>query len=166
MTTPSYSERYNYVYFTTAQHQRFCHRTYTSSSRRPKISVIGSTGLTAGDCPAGFTYRTKDELDGVVNGTIHVFITSAGAYIGYLESGAIESEPYEKDSGWFWHEASDQNDGWCWRVTGVDEEPATANGTFPILLGLNDSVDCPAGLEPQGHRGHRRSQWLVLHVGD
>jgi hypothetical protein len=121
-----------------------CHRTFTSTSGKPHISVFMPQGGSANDCPSGYSYLPASTLKGN-NGWGYVQTNEAGAYMGYVDNWARDSSAYEDNTGYLARSFTTQVGSLCFKVSGVDEDAATANGVYPVFLGVKNETDCPNG---------------------
>ena len=147
MDSPSYGQEYNYARVPVggAGVTKLCWKTFESSSGNPQLLSLGFKGGNAQDCPESYHYVPKNALAGAGHNA-WVQTTSAGAFIGYTDSNASASSTATGD-GYAYRYYSDQVDTVCFKVVGVDDDPATAKGVFPVFLGLKSPNDCPSGWE-------------------
>lgn len=157
---------YNYARINAGQGvTKICWRTYNSSSGRARMSFLASANSGAGKCPTGYAYHPKSNFI-AGSQTAYLQTTSAGAYFGYIDNWGRDAQAYA-GGGYTYRYFSDQADGICWRVTGVDEHPDTARGTYPALLGLQSVADCPAGWFARStSEVDGANQWFYYSVAD
>jgi len=119
---------------------KVCHRTYTSYSQ-PHTSVILAEPV--GTCPSGYTAILHEAIAGN-NTWSYLMGNDAGMYIGYRDTWNYGSDQ-ESGDGYVarqWHPAFVNN--LCFKVMGVEEDPATRTGVFPVILGVRDPATCSA----------------------
>jgi hypothetical protein len=121
-----------------------CWKRYTSTSGRPHVSVLQMSGGSAASCPSGYFYIPASHTKGN-NGYGYSMAIGGAFYMGYVNSWWRDSHVYNDEDGtqsWWW---TSHVDTICIRVYGVDEDPATANGVYPVFMGLQNLSSCPSG---------------------
>jgi len=145
---------------------KVCWRTFTSSSGNPHFSLLAFGGGDQSLCPAGHTYIPKSKLQGS-NGWAYAMANKGGAYLGYEDSWSYGSHDYADDTGYQYRTLGSTIGGVCFRVMGVDEDPATRDGVFPVVLGLMDPAGCPTGWNIQATSVIDGSNdWFYLQLND
>lgn len=125
---------------------KICSKTFTSSSGWPHSSVFVFHGGNQASCPAGYHYIPKSEISGN-NNHAHMMSNDAGLYLGYIDDWSYTAHSHQDDSGYQRRNWTSEVTTICLKVMGVDEDPDTANGVFPVFLGLKDANHCPNGWE-------------------
>lgn len=137
-----------------------CWKKYTSTSGNPHVSVMQYYGGTA--CPTGYFYIPTSHTTGN-NGWGYSLTHDGGIYIGYVNSWSRDAHGYDDEGGaqsWWWTSHTTTT---CVRVYGVDEDPATANGVYPVFMGMNNLSYCPAGWNAWATSSLYRSDgWFYL----
>jgi hypothetical protein len=123
-----------------------CHKTYTSSTGMAYASVIAPHGGDATVCPTGYNYIPRSETVGN-NSWGYMMNNDSGMFIGYIDSWARGSHEYNDQSGFNYRSWTTHISGICYRIFGVDEDPATKNGVYPVFLGIKNNQNCPVGWE-------------------
>ncbi len=88
----------------------------------------------------------SDQLKGN-NGDAYFQATEAGMYLGYLDSWDTASQTYK--NSWqnrYWATQVTAGGSTCLKIMGVNWIPTTANGVFPVVLGVQNQVRLPLGL--------------------
>ncbi len=123
--------------------KHICHKTFTSSSGNPFFHMMAYDG--SAGCPSGYHYIPSSHLNGNST-TTRFFATDAGVFIGRADGNSVSSHSHEESSGGMYRYASSQIDRVCFKVMGVDEDPATKDGVFPVVVGLKKTNNsCPSG---------------------
>ena len=147
MNGRSYGQEYLYVRINSdSSPANVCSRTYTSTTGKPHIAVFMPEGGDANSCPATYNYIPAATLKGT-NGWGYFQANEAGAYFGHVTDWARNSHNYEDNTGYLGRSFSTHISTVCFKVMGVDEDDATANGVFPVVLGVKNDTDCPNGWE-------------------
>ena len=142
MNGPNYGNEYNHIGFKRTNAPAYiCSQTFTSSSGRPHASVVLKKG--GGGCPTGYHYLPRTITDGN-NGYTYLQATDAGLYIGYVDSWARDSHGYDETGGWVRRNWTSHVDSACVKIMGVDEDTPTANGVYPVFMGVTSTAACPS----------------------
>ena len=145
INSPSYGQEYLHVRVNADNAPaHICSRTFTSTGGKPHISVFMPEGGNANSCPASYHYMPASTLKGK-NGWGYFQANEAGAYFGYVDDWARSSHNYEDNTGYLYRSFTTHVGTVCFKVMGVDEDAATANGVFPVVLGVKNDTDCPNG---------------------
>jgi hypothetical protein len=130
----------------TGTNPTLCWQTYTSSFGHPSVAYMAYLGGGGNNCPSGYTYLPVASMRGA-NGYFYMGGNAHGVYFGYLDSWNWQASAY-RDGYHFRYSASGQGgdvDTVCFRVMGVDADPSTAQGVYPVVLGVKASSNCPTG---------------------
>lgn len=144
MNSPNYGNKQLYLNIGTGHVTTLCHKTFHTSSDRPHIAAEMFKGGDASSCRDGWHYVPATHLRGN-NATGHMMANSAGAYMGWLNSWSRDSHGYDEQHGYSSRTFTTHIDTVCFKVMGVDEDPATRNGVFPVFMGVQNETDCPDG---------------------
>ncbi len=123
-----------------------CWKAYDSTSGRPHAMVVNYRGG-GYTCPAGFHDFKWEHLRGS-NSHVYLQANRWGLQLGYVDTWDRASNAHSEDGGSYhrYWQNQDQFAGACLRVYGHSEDPETANGVFPVVLGMHgDTKECPAG---------------------
>jgi hypothetical protein len=121
-----------------------CTRVFTTRGR-PHLSFQGTSG---GACPAGYTSVPGASLQGT-NGYAYFLSNRDGAYLGYVDSWDYNSQAFGSGFQYrYWTPALALGTA-CLKVMGVEEDPSTQLGVFPVLFGVKASTACPTGFTYQ-----------------
>jgi len=167
MNSDGYGQSHIYVRVNSVNGMsKVCWRSFTSSSGNPHISVLSFYGGNQALCPGGYTYVSKSAVQGN-NAWAYMAATKGGAYIGYEDSWSYGSHEYADDTSYQFRTWSSTVTGICFRVMGVDEDAATKDGVYPVVLGLMDPAGCPQGWNSQAVSVLDGSNdWFYLQLND
>ena len=114
---------------------------------KPMTSVLlyGS----AQTCPSGYYGIPTSHLNGN-NGYGYLLSNANGMYLGYVDSwdygGQTSRDGYAYRYWYSTYLNPGGSDGTaCFKVMGVEQDPATRNGVFPVSLGVKGPSACPSG---------------------
>ncbi|MSP93107.1 MAG: hypothetical protein EXR79_15125, partial [Myxococcales bacterium] len=126
--------------------QAVCWKEYDAPSGNAHTHIIAPHNQDAKVCPKGYLWMNHADLAGNNN---HVYLMSNnnGLYLGYVDTWAFGAQPSNEDGGWHQRTINSGATGYCMRTYGVSDDPETANGVFPVVLGMKDPAECPAGWE-------------------
>lgn len=123
--------------------QYLCHRTFTTSGR-PHFSIFRYGTDNPSFCPTaqGYHYLPHTQIKGN-NDWGYFMSTDNGAYLGYIDSWPITSTT--NTNGYNYTQwTSSEVQGTCFKVMGVDEDPQTKDGVYPVFLGVRNLATCTA----------------------
>jgi hypothetical protein len=124
-----------------------CWQTFTSSSARPFTAYMAYASGGTNTCPSGYTYIPASALKGA-NNYLYMAANADGIYIGYVDTWDYAGSQY-RDGYNFRYSAGPSNGGdvdtVCLKVMGVDADPTTAQGIYPVVLGVKGPAACPTG---------------------
>lgn len=121
-----------------------CWQTFTSTYGHPHVSFLGYlSGGAVNTCPAGYNYVPMSEVAGT-NNYVYVEENGNGFYFGYIDSWGYSSSTY-RDGFQFRYANTSEIDTTCFKVMGVDADPTTVQGVYPVVLGVKGPAGCPAG---------------------
>jgi len=140
-----YGDEYLYVripksQLTTDDTGLVCTRTFTSSSNNPHVSIMAPS---TASCPTGYIDIPIEHL---IRDNKYSYIATIdnGFFIGPLDTLKHVSSLSEQGSGHSRYNVhQDHNERVCVRVMGVDEDPETANGVYPVFSTINHADACP-----------------------
>lgn len=121
-----------------------CSKTFTSTAGRPHVSVIMPEGGNEATCPESYHHVPAAATKGS-NGWGYMMTNDSGMFMGYTDSWSRNSHEYEDETGYQGRSWSTHVGTICFKVMGVDEDPETSAGVFPVFLGVRSSGDCPDG---------------------
>jgi hypothetical protein len=138
-----------------------CWRTYRTRGR-PHAHVMYTQ---AASCPAGYVDIPSSNLMGN-NGWTYSMTTDAGLYIGYVNSWSFESQPYE--NAYHARQWTSHVTRVCYRIMGIEEDPSTAGGVFPVVIGIAPGHSCPSGFtfEPTSNLSNTNDSWSYMVLND
>jgi hypothetical protein len=124
-----------------------CWQTFTSTSGRPYTSYMAYSSGGTNTCPSGYNYIPASALKGG-NNYVYMAGNADGIYIGYVDSWDYSASQY-RDGYAYRYSAGPGNggdvDSVCYKVMGVDADPTTAAGVYPVVLGVKGAANCPTG---------------------
>ncbi len=141
---PNYGNKQLYVQISAGNVTTLCHKTFHTSSDRPHIAAEMFKGGNAASCRDGWHYLPATHLRGA-NATGYMMANSSGAYMGWVSSWSRGSHNSDEQHGFSSRTFTTHIDTVCFKVMGVDEDPATKDGVFPVFLGVQNETDCPDG---------------------
>ena len=144
MNSPNYGNKQLYVSMSSGHVTTLCHKTFHTSSDRPHLAAEMFQGGNASSCRDGWHYLPAAALRGA-NSTGYMMANSSGAYMGWVNSWSRDSHTYDEQHGYASRTFTSHIDTVCFKVMGVDEDPDTKNGVFPVFLGVQNETDCPDG---------------------
>jgi len=144
MNSPNYGNKQLYVTVGAGKITTICHKTFHTSSDRPHIATEMFKGGDATSCRDGWHYVKATHLRGASN-TGYMMANSSGAYMGYVASWSRDSHSSDEQHGYSSRTFTSHVDTVCFKVMGVDEDPDTKNGVFPVYMGVQNEDDCPGG---------------------
>ena len=119
-----------------------CYNVFHSSSDRPHLAVEMFKGGGPTSCRAGWHYIPATHLRGN-SSTGYIMANSSGAFLGYNNSWSRDSHGHDEQHGYSSRTFTSNVDTVCYKVMGVDEDPDTKNGVFPVFYGVQNETDCP-----------------------
>ncbi len=144
---PGYGGNYVYVNVTTTELGPtgvLCWQTY-STLGNPTTHFIGATGTSA-TCPSGYFRIPVNDVRGN-NTYAYLDSNQGGFFFGFVSAWDRGSQPHA--GGWtyrYWANTLAGNiDVACLKVMGVEADPATRNGVYPVVLGVKGPAICPTG---------------------
>ncbi len=123
-----------------------CWKAYDAPNGRPHTVMINYIG-SGYQCPAGYDDFKQVNLRGN-NDYVYQQTSRWGFYLGYVDTWDRASNPYTEDGGGYYRYwvNSSQLTGICVKTFGTTEDPATAQGVYPVFLGMHgDTSECPQG---------------------
>jgi hypothetical protein len=124
-----------------------CWQTFSSSSGRPFASYMAYASGGTNTCPSGYTYIPASALKGS-NNYLYMAANANGMYVGYLDGWDYSASQY-RDGYNYRYSAGPSNGGdvdtVCLKVMGVDADSTTAQGVYPVVLGVKGPAACPTG---------------------
>ncbi len=144
MNSLSYGDKQLYARVPVGHVSTMCYNIFPTSSDRPHLAVEMFKGGGPTSCRAGWNYIPATHLRGN-NSTGYVMANSSGAFLGYNNSWSRDSHGHDEQHGYSSRTFTSDVDTVCYKVMGVDEDPDTMNGVFPVFYGVQNETDCPDG---------------------
>lgn len=144
MNSPNYGNKQLYARVPVGHVSTMCYNTFHTSSDRPHLAVEMFKGGGPTSCRDGWHYIPATHLRGN-NSTGYVMANSSGAFLGYNNSWSRTSHGHDEQHGYSSRTFTSDVDTVCYKVMGVDEDPDTKNGVFPVFYGVQNETDCPDG---------------------
>jgi hypothetical protein len=131
-----------YTSFHTSHNPKtICTKSFDSSSGRPHLSMFT---LKSGNCPSTHTEIPTSALQGW-NDWTYAQANESGFYIGLLSSWSHDEHTHDEHAGYQHYQWTPTRvEKVCIRVMGVDDDAETAQGVFPVVVGLMSSSACPS----------------------
>lgn len=146
---------------------KLCHRTYRTRGK-PHVAMytLGQAGPTPALCPADYTFvRNADVMR---NDNYTWFISSdAGFFLGASNANGWGANEYQNGAQGR-QTTSTQTTAYCFKVMGVEEDPDSKFGVYPVSLGVRAQAACPADWTYMPHARLRRtdSDYMFLTYND
>ena len=167
VNSPSYGQEYLYAALQSTEGiKNICWKTYNSSSGHPHTSVFMMAGGSQDICPKGYFYIPASDTKGN-NGYGYLMANETGMYIGYVHSWAHNSTQYDDNGGFLWRDWTSHINTICFRVFGVDEDPDTSKGVYPVFIGDQTEGECPSDFSKKTTAALDGSDtWLYISMTD
>lgn len=119
---------------------KLCKKTYTSYST-PHITYLKFDTDSSSNCPSWYTYLSNSRLAGN-NGRTYTMSNDGGSYIWYIDQRNYAAQATYNWRYVDWWHTSNAVKSICYRIDWVEENPATKNWVFPVMLWVNNQAAC------------------------